>query len=446
MSKLIFRSNYFKNEPAVHRSNYIKYLGTREGVEMNPDTMPRFFFEDQDMHGKKENYIDYISGRPGVALNEGEQHGLFSYPGAKIQLEQVMDEVANHKGTVWINVVSMKREDAQRLGYENISAWQNLVWRHINDLSSNFSIEPDNLQWYAAFHNESHHPHIHLVVYSKDEREGFLRKGGLKNLKSSFTNDIFGDELQLMYSAKTEWRNQLKEQARQSLLHSLHKLDKCNIDNPTIEPMVSELGEHLKNIKGKKVYGYLHKNIKDEVDRIVDELGKIPEVKECYERWIEYQNIIKGYYHDENDQTIPQSWNNTIPLSRNAEFKSIKNMIIREAIHQSEIQMSESAPTLMKDGYMQAISGHSSDKSGHLIDENGHSTGNESEMFYTAKSAGHLAKQLESIFSRLIGDVKGNNQAITESRDKQKENEKKIALGQRVDDSESNENKKYMTM
>ncbi len=430
MPKLIFRSNYFKNEPAVHKSNYIKYLGTREGVEMNPDTMLRFFFEDKDMHGKKENYIDYISGRPGVTLNEGEQHGLFSYPGARINLEQVMDEVANHKGTVWINVVSMKREDAHRLGYESIEPWQNLVWRHINDLASNFSIEPDNLQWYAAFHNESHHPHIHMVIYSKDEREGFLRKGGLKNLKSSFTNDIFGDELKILYSAKTEQRNELKEQARQSLLQSLHKLGECNIDNPTIEQMVSELGEHLKNIKGKKVYGYLHKNIKDEVDRIVDELEKIPEVKECYEKWIEYQNAINGYYHDKNEQSIPQSRNTSIPLSRNSEFKSIKNMIIREAINQSKYLMPER--------------GHSSDESGHSVDKYGHSDG--IVMFDTAKSAGHLAKQLESIFNRLIGDVKGNNQAISDSRDKQKENEKKIALGQRADDSESNENRKYMTM
>ena len=428
MPKLIFRSNYFKNEPAVHRSNYIKYLGTREGVEMSPDTMPRFFYEDRDMHGKKENYIDYISGRPGAVFNEGEQHGLFSYPGARINLEQVMDEVANHKGTVWINVVSMKREDAHRLGYESIEPWQNLVWRHVNDIATNFSIEPDNLRWYAAFHNESHHPHIHLVVYSADEREGFLRKGGLKNLKSSFTNDIFRNELQMLYSAKTEQRNLLKQQARQSLLRSLQKLGEADVQNPVIEQMISRLGEHLKNVKGKKVYGYLHKNIKDEVDHIVDELEKIPEVKDCYEKWVQYQYMINGYYHDgddrtntlNGDRTIPQSWNTTIPLSRNREFKSIKNMIIREAIHQGE--------------------------SRRLI--TGHSEGNEADAFGVTKSAGHLAMQLEGIFNRLIGDVRGNNQNQTasDSKELQVEREKKIALGQREDDSESNENKKYMSM
>jgi len=195
----------------------------------------------------------------------------------------------------------MKREDAHRLGYESIEPWQNLVWRHVNDIATNFSIDPDNLRWYAAFHNESHHPHIHLVVYSADEREGFLRKGGLKNLKSTFTNDIFRNELQMLYSAKTEQRNLLKQQAKLSLIQSLQKLEEADVQNPVIEQMISRRGEHLKNVKGKKVYGYLHKNIKDEVDHIVDELEKIPEVKDCYEKWVQYQNMINGYYHDGDD-------------------------------------------------------------------------------------------------------------------------------------------------
>lgn len=425
MPKLIFRSNYFKNEPAVHRSNYIKYLGTREGVEMNPDTMPRFFFEDKDMHGKKENYIDYISRRPGVAFNEGEQHGLFSYPGARINLEQVMDEVANHKGAVWINVVSMKREDAHRLGFENIQAWQNLVWRHINDISKNFSIEPANLRWYAAFHNESHHPHIHLVVYSEDEHEGFLRKGGLKDLKSKFTNDIFGEELSMVYSAKTEQRNLVKEQARQSLLLSLGRLNGSAPESEKIDLMVRQLGEKLKNIKGKKVYGYLHKNIKDEVDRIADELENIPEIRECYEKWMEYQNVINGYYNDN-----PKPY---VPLSKNKEFKSIKNIIIREALD-CEI-------------------GHSELKSGHSRTESEHSSwANEQARMMNrpedsiASTAGRLARKMESLFNNLIGDAKSNSQAVSESKEKSKEKEKKVALGQKDDDSESNENKKYMSM
>ena len=154
MPKLILRSNYFKNEPANHKSNYIKYLGTREGVEMNPETMPRFFYEDLNMHGRKENYMEYISDRPGAVPVDGTPHGLFSDRGLDINLEQVMDEVASHPGTVWMNVISLKREDASRLGFDNVERWQQLLRSHYADISEAFKIEPSHLNWYAAFHNE----------------------------------------------------------------------------------------------------------------------------------------------------------------------------------------------------------------------------------------------------------------------------------------------------
>jgi len=180
MPKLILRSNYFKNEPASHRSNYIKYLGTREGVEMNPDTLPRFFYEDQDMHGRKENFIEYISDRPGAVRVDGTPHGLFSDRGLDINLEQVMNEVANHKGTVWINVISLKREDAARLEYDSVEKWQMLLRSHVADISEAFKINPGDLQWYAAFHNEGHHPHVHLVVYSS-RQDGYLLANDCEN-------------------------------------------------------------------------------------------------------------------------------------------------------------------------------------------------------------------------------------------------------------------------
>jgi len=466
MPKLIFRSNYFKNEPAVHRSNYIKYLGTREGVEMNPDTMPRFllstkantlredahthavedfanasmrgagtpqaevpFYKDKDMHGKKENYIDYISGRPRVVLNEGEQHGLFSYPGMRINLEQVMDEVANHKGTVWINVISMKREDAHRLGYENIDTWRNLMWRHVNDLAENFSIDPNNLRWYAAFHNESHHPHVHLVVYSEDEREGFLRRRGLKNLKSKFANDIFGDELGMLYSVKSKQRDMVKEQAKQSLLLSLQRLGNASTQNADMQRMIMQLGYRLKNIKGKKVYGYLHKDVKREIDRIVDELAKIPEVKDCYEKWMDYQKVINGYYYDEKNLDSSESHNRYIPLSWNKEFKSIKNMIISEALKYSKLyQKSESDVSI-------------DHRNQHFLINS-----SESPEISISQSAANLTKHLEKIFNKLIGDAKSNQQSMSDSKSISKDKEKKLALGHKEDDHESEENKKYISM
>ena len=157
MARLIVKCNYFKNEPARHKSNFMKYLGTREGVEFDPEQMPRMFWQDADMHGKKANYVDYLAERPGSVRVEGQMHGLFSEEGMKVDLDHAMEEVAGHQGTVWINVVSLRREDAERLGYEGLEKWQALLRSHVSDLAEAFQIKPENLKWYAAFHDEGHH-------------------------------------------------------------------------------------------------------------------------------------------------------------------------------------------------------------------------------------------------------------------------------------------------
>ena len=344
MPKFIFRSNYFKNESKKHKSNFVKYLGTREGVEISSEMkrtdMPKFFFEDQDMHGKKESYVSYISERPGVVKEDGAMHGLFSDKGMDINLEQVMDEVADHEGMVWINVLSLQREDAERLGFDHVEPWQNLLRKHVADIAENFQIEPANLKWYAAFHNESYHPHVHMIVYSENPKEGFLKKAGIENLKSKLTNDIFRNELAQIYSGKTEARTRAKEKARKALQDALKRMKDCgrrmdaglNTDcntelNETVHELdekLKHLSERLKSISGRKVYGYLRKDLKEEVDEIVSLVERIPEVAAAYDAWYKQQEIIEGYYKESPSKRIP--------MARNKEFRSVANAVIREAM------------------------------------------------------------------------------------------------------------------
>ena len=424
MPKLILRSNYFKNEPANHKSNYIKYLGTREGVEMNPETMPRFFYEDLNMHGRKENYMEYISDRPGVVPVDGTPHGLFSDRGMDINLEQVMGEVANHPGTVWINVISLKREDASRLGFDNVERWQQLLRSHYADISEAFKIEPSHMNWYAAFHNEGHHPHVHMVVYSKGKNgydsghEGYLTRKAINKLKASLLKDIFKDELTNLYTQKSDQRQMVKEQAQRSLLFSLRKLGTRgdgigkNESDEKIEMMLQSLGKNLSGIKGKKVYGYLHKNIKNQVDAILSEIENIPEVKEAYEKWCEYQKAIGSYYRD--DVAGISS------LSQNKEFKSIKNMIIQIAIEFEKA----------------SVMSQSVNQSENQAGENG-----EENVMAVTK----LLKNLENMFSAKVG-LGQSNSPVTDTKVKQNEKELKVARGQRADDHEVSENRTYMTM
>lgn len=97
----------------------------------------------------------------------------------KSEIDKVADEVKNHDGILWTHVISLKREDAERLGYNNAEKWKSLIRRNTMQIAEAHKIDPSNLQWYAAFHNTTHHPHIHLMVYSKDAKQGWLTFGSL---------------------------------------------------------------------------------------------------------------------------------------------------------------------------------------------------------------------------------------------------------------------------
>ncbi|MBR3510335.1 MAG: hypothetical protein IKO03_16375 [Lachnospiraceae bacterium] len=408
MAKLIVRCNYFKNEPARHRANFIKYLGTREGVELNPKELPKAFWEDADMHGKKANYVDYLAARPGSIRVEGQAHGLFSEAGMKVDLEQAMDEVANHPGTVWINVISLKREDAERLGYDGVEKWQALMRGHVSEVAEAFHVKPENLKWYAAFHNEGHHPHVHLVVFSKGG-DGYLSKKGIEKLKSSYVRDVFKDEMAFLYDEKTKQRKTVKDAAGENLLRAILEIGSASGDYAEIGRKMADLSKKLRKVKGKKVYGYLHKNLKNCVDEIMRDLERVPEVRDCYEKWVKWQRALVGYYRDDNPP-IP-------PMSENPEFKSIKNAIIKTAL-------------LCTDGPQKSLDGEPYAKTGEGII----GSAEKRESFEPTAAqltfmATRLLKHLQKTFADKTMRSRSGARMIAEGKQRAKELEKMRALG-----------------
>ena len=392
MPKLILRCNYLKNAPSSHLANYINYVATREGVEKvgsstgllpatskqkeliedilskikdaermheyydylqkpNRENASEFITQalenNLDIIAKKKNYIDYLANRPRV--EKIGTHGLFSDEGEIVQLTKVADEVANHSGVIWTNVISLRREDANRLGYNSASQWQSLLRSRVQLLAESYKIDSRNLKWYAAFHNESHHPHVHLVVYSTNPSEGYLTERGIDQMRSTYAHDIFRQDFMSIYEKKTEQRDLTKKQAENSLLFLLQKMQEGIIHNEIICEKMQLLSKRLMNTGGKKVYGYLKADVKAIVNGIVDELEKEETVKECYRKWQELQHEIVAHYKDAPVEAIP--------LSQCKEFKSIKNMIIREAVRYGEgaFFIEESETSMTKDTEVEEI-------------------------------------------------------------------------------------------
>ena len=300
MKGLIQKSGYIK--PGSGGGHYAEYIATRDGVElMEPTT--------------SGGYLEYIAERP-------RSHGLFSADGAA-DLEQTMEEINAHAGPVWTFIYSLKREDAARLGYENGESWRRLLLAHQTELAAAMKIPPSSFRWCAAFHDEKHHPHIHLMAWSNDPKQGYLTERGIEQMRSQLSNDIFQDELLSLYQEKDLSYQQVRDAAMEAMGRLIREMKFGLCDCPVIAGQMETLAGMLAEVKGKKVYGYLKKPVKAQVDAIVDELAKLPEVAECYEQWNRLRDELERYYKD-----APREHK---PLSQQQEFKAIKNMVIREA-------------------------------------------------------------------------------------------------------------------
>ena len=315
MSKLIQKAGFLNPN---HAGRYMNYIATRDGVELldeNADSI----------------YMRYIATRP-RAEKHGE-HGLFGAEDA-VDLEKATQELQTHEGNVWTIIYSLRREDAARLGYDNAASWRALLRSKQADFAEAMQIPPSQLRWYAAFHDEGDHPHIHMMLWSDDPKYGFLRKDKLLHLQSVLTNMIYADELKEVYVQKDIAYKDVTKAARETMRRIVDRLE--SVENPpeSIRQKLLELTLELRTVSGKKQYAYLKKSLKDMVDSIVDELEKLPEVAEYYAVWNDLRDTLESYY-----KAKPRQHN---PLSQQKEFRAIKNAIIQEA-ERLRLQLEESS-------------------------------------------------------------------------------------------------------
>lgn len=280
---------------------------------------------------QREIFLDYVAHRPGVQ-KEGD-HGLWDRNGKVRNLEKAVEEVAGHEGIVWTPVVSIRREDAERLGYTTAESWRALVNACSKEIADGYKISPKNLRWYAALHEKEHHIHIHMIVFSSDPKEGYLSKQGIRDIKSALATHIFEQDLIQVYARKTEYRDQLQRSAEERMAEFVLQMKTGTVRNQKIEKLTAELAERLKHTKGRKVYGYLPQPVKRIVDEIVDEVSRDERVAAAYALWQEMQEEVYRTY----SENLPDR----IPLSRQKEFKMVRNMVIRETL-----KLIEEAPAL----------------------------------------------------------------------------------------------------
>ena len=404
MSKLIQKAGFLNPKRA---GRYMNYIATRDGVELldeNADSI----------------YMHYIATRP-RAEKHGE-HGLFGAEDS-IDLEKAMQEIQTHDGSVWTIIYSLRREDAARLGYDNAASWRALLRSKQADFAEAMQIPPSQLRWYAAFHDEGEHPHIHMMLWSDDPKYGFLRKDKLLHLQSILTNMIYADELKAVYVQKDIAYKDVTGAARETMHRIVGQLE--SVENPpeSIRQKLMELALELHTVNGKKQYGYLKKPLKDMVDSIVDELEKMPEVAAYYAVWNDLRDTLEGYY-----KSKPRQHN---PLSQQKEFRAIKNAIIQEA--ERLRQQMEQEPLQTEKTSANASTNPT------LVSENTSSVASHSARLpseYLMNSSVRLFHQMGQIFRDNAAPPSNPMGIRVDSKRRKKLIQKRLAMGHKQDDHE----------
>lgn len=300
---------------------YEDYIKDKTGASAS-EFISRALEENTLLMLRSKTYADYIATRP--RAERIGTHGLFTSDGVVVNLNKVSEELNRHKGNIWTAIISIRREDASRLDFDNAQSWRDMLRAQEQNLSEQLKIPRENLRWYAAFHNESHHPHVHLIAYSTLENEGYLTPKGVNNLRSAFAKEIFQEDYVMKLESKTFQRDMLRQESKNTVAKIVEDINKNNFSNPVLEDKLNKLSGILKNAKGKKVYAYLEPNVKKLVDDIVDELAKDERIEKLYDLWYEQREALIRFYSEDTPKRVP--------ISKNEEFRSIKNSVIRETL------------------------------------------------------------------------------------------------------------------
>ena len=330
------KSPYLKCGEDHSVSGYLHYIGTRERVELLPDDRPptrkqeqfitklvkyfpnvkelnefsgyetkptkanasslitRALEENWSALQKTEGYMKYIATRPRAERLGG--HGLFSDEDG-VDLAKAMEELDHYTGKVWTHILSLKRKDATRLDCDNAKVWMNLLRTNHNDIAA-MNIPPNHFRWYAAFHDEVKHPHVHMMAWSAVPGEAYLTREGIRKIKSTLTNQIFRQEMLHTYEQKSQSQDEVVREARQTIRKLPQEMARTICTRPEIEQKMAQLAEQLETVKGKKSYGYLSKPVKKTVDEVVDKLEELLVVRACYDQWCRLQGEVESCYHD----------------------------------------------------------------------------------------------------------------------------------------------------
>ncbi len=251
----------------------------------NPNKRTTFF--------KHRNYTKYLAYSEYAIKNKTTDHGLFGkiieFPDIeKMQNIEPINEyiinLASNRIPIFRCTISLDEYDAIRLGYDSKEKWKELFESKLVSFAKKMNIKYEDLQYAGAVHLESGHPHLQVMMWSKQKEKMnyFIKYNLINGMKDEFTNSIFKEDLLRLY--------QEKDIAKQKIVQEnqlLQNLKKVSNDDKFIKDMM----KYERDYASKKII--FHRIKYKDIKNIMFDLIEIKKMLKKTKGSIKYQYLKK---------------------------------------------------------------------------------------------------------------------------------------------------------
>jgi len=314
-SPFIFKIKFYGPQDGAKNVAHAMYIGTRPGADRGEVEIG-----DRDPDSGE---VDTAAGHARYAATRPGSHGLFGPDEEKTpDLEAVQNELRHHEGIVWRAVLSLREDDAVRMGYVERKAWETALRASVPEATGKMGIAESNLRWVAAFHAEAGHPHCHLMFWEAEPKRtrGVLSIGERKDVRKVFIRQLYAAERARLGAEKTALRDLIRDLGKSDIRELLQEVKAVREDVRALDgaaagvpPRLRDevraaLGEKLAQIaeilpgKGRVALGFMPPEVKEKVREAADWMMKQPGFSDSVGRYVEIAREMAGHYSMTDDK------------------------------------------------------------------------------------------------------------------------------------------------
>lgn len=212
-------------------------------------------------------HLYYIATRTNAVNNEygSSIFGYYNYSNLppdiqKKEVAKYIKAISEQKNNVYRGIISLKEDDAIRLGYTNRKSWELMIQKNIQKIADVMNIPFSRLEYCGVVHLKKGNPHLHYMFWDKSQKinKCYISTYQQNRIRDIITKGIYDEELQEMYNERDIIKNDLKsrdlieEMKTISIENCDSKIPYTKIKNKDRKILISEFKRIAKLLPNKR--------------------------------------------------------------------------------------------------------------------------------------------------------------------------------------------------